>query len=191
MNIAAIKLIIKIAVITGLVIILFQVSSLLFIYKYFSFDYYLSAVAIFFLIAGIFISKYQNRHKTVIATSGNPLLALTAKEASILHLIIEGKSNKEIAAINFVEVSTIKTHINNIYAKLGLNNRTEAILRYRDELSNNKYANIHPPGLFFLRCSGVLRNLGKADTVILLFDLIKKAMIGVTTVPVTNWPTND
>jgi len=41
-------------------------------------------------------------------------------------LINEGKSNKEIAALHFVEVSTVKTHINNLYNKLGVSNRKVA-----------------------------------------------------------------
>ena len=46
------------------------------------------------------------------------------------HWQAEGKSNKDIAAENFVELSTVKTHINNIYAKLGVNSRREAIKVY-------------------------------------------------------------
>ncbi|HEY5689467.1 MAG TPA: helix-turn-helix transcriptional regulator, partial [Yeosuana sp.] len=38
---------------------------------------------------------------------------LTKQEQNILALILENKSNKEIAEILFVSVSTIKTHINN------------------------------------------------------------------------------
>jgi DNA-binding CsgD family transcriptional regulator len=51
---------------------------------------------------------------------------LTAKEAEILTLISIGKSNKEIAGELFIEVSTVKTHINKIYNKLGVRNRKEA-----------------------------------------------------------------
>jgi len=128
---ATIQIIIKIAVITAGVIILFQLASLLFIYKYFRFDYYLSAVALFFLAAGYIISKYRYRHNTT-RNNVDPFVDLSLKEQSILRLIVEGKSNKEIAAINFVEVSTIKTHINNIYTKLGLDNRKQAIHQYKD-----------------------------------------------------------
>ncbi len=51
---------------------------------------------------------------------------LTQKESEILKLICEGKSNKEIASALFVELSTIKTHINKIYSKIGASNRKEA-----------------------------------------------------------------
>ena len=125
---------VKIGIATALAIILFQVSNIFLVYKYFKFDYYITAVAVVFLIAGFFVPR-QNRPRTDGPEAGeNLLLTLTNKELSILQLIAEGKSNKEIAAINFVEVSTIKTHINNIYSKLGLRNRREAVSFYRGVL---------------------------------------------------------
>jgi len=51
---------------------------------------------------------------------------LTQKEKEILLLISEGKSNKEIASSLFVELSTVKSHINKIYSKIGASNRKEA-----------------------------------------------------------------
>ncbi|SDS87102.1 regulatory protein, luxR family [Mucilaginibacter mallensis] len=144
MNLSTIKIIIKIGLVTAGIIILFEATSLLFIYKYFKFDYYLSAVALFFLLAGYTVSKYNTAAKKQSTVEPDPFLNLTNKEQHILQLIIEGKSNKEIAALNYVEVSTIKTHINNIYAKLGLNNRKEAITQYKTRFATVDYANIHP-----------------------------------------------
>jgi len=51
---------------------------------------------------------------------------LTQKEKEILQLISEGKSNKEIASDLFIGLSTVKTHINKIYSKIGVSNRKEA-----------------------------------------------------------------
>ena len=52
---------------------------------------------------------------------------LTGQEVKILDHIKEGKSNKEIASALFIEVSTVKSHINKLYAKLQVSNRKEAI----------------------------------------------------------------
>lgn len=52
---------------------------------------------------------------------------LTKKEIEILNLITTGKSNKEIASDLFVELSTVKTHINKIYTKLNISQRKEAV----------------------------------------------------------------
>jgi len=123
----SIKISLKIGIATALAIILFQVSNIFLVYRYFKFDYYITAVAVMFLIAGFFISKQKADDKTAPAEEQNLLSTLTTKELSILQQIANGKSNKEIAALNFVEVSTIKTHINNIYTKLGLKNRREAV----------------------------------------------------------------
>ena len=133
MTYPTLKISIKIGIAAALAIILFQVSNILLVYKYFKFDYYITAVAVLFLIAGFFISKHKPADLNK-DTAENLLSTLTLKESSILQMIAEGKSNKEIASVNFVEVSTIKTHINNIYTKLGLQNRREAISYYRGKV---------------------------------------------------------
>jgi len=50
---------------------------------------------------------------------------LTKQEQNIVALILEDKSNKEIAEALFVSVSTIKTHVNNIFKKLKVQSRDE------------------------------------------------------------------
>jgi len=52
---------------------------------------------------------------------------LTSQEIKILQLIQQGKSNKEIASDLFIELSTVKSHINKLYAKLQVKNRQEAV----------------------------------------------------------------
>lgn len=57
---------------------------------------------------------------------------LSEREMDILRLIATGRSNQEIAEILFIALSTVKSHINNLYGKLGTNRRTEAVAIARD-----------------------------------------------------------
>jgi DNA-binding NarL/FixJ family response regulator len=52
---------------------------------------------------------------------------LTPREAEVLTLIARGKSNSEIAAELFVSAATVKTHINNLFAKIGVRDRAQAV----------------------------------------------------------------
>ncbi|KAA2262254.1 response regulator transcription factor [Solihabitans fulvus] len=52
---------------------------------------------------------------------------LTAREVEVLRLIAKGLSNQEIAGTLFIGESTVKTHINNAFAKIGASNRAEAV----------------------------------------------------------------
>lgn len=58
------------------------------------------------------------------------LKELTAREKEIIQMIVSGKRNKEIADTLFVELSTIKSHVNNIYKKVEVQTRRELIKKY-------------------------------------------------------------
>lgn len=53
--------------------------------------------------------------------------ALTQREDEILRLIAAGKDNRQIAAALSIEEKTVKNHINNLYSKIGVRSRREAI----------------------------------------------------------------
>ena len=54
--------------------------------------------------------------------------ALTERETEILQHLAQGKSNQDIADDLFLSERTVRTHITNILGKLGLSNRTQAVL---------------------------------------------------------------
>ncbi len=57
---------------------------------------------------------------------------LSRQERNIQTLILEGKTNKEIANELFISLSTVKTHITNIYSKLKISNRRELVRRFQN-----------------------------------------------------------
>jgi DNA-binding CsgD family transcriptional regulator len=63
---------------------------------------------------------------------------LSQREIEVLELIVEGLSNKEIAEDLFISLSTVKTHINNIYKILEVKNRREAIERMSEKNGPNR-----------------------------------------------------
>lgn len=58
--------------------------------------------------------------------------SLTERELDVLRLMCEGHSNQDIADEMVVSVNTIKKHTSNIYGKLGVRNRAQAVLRARE-----------------------------------------------------------
>ena len=57
---------------------------------------------------------------------------LSSREIEVLELIAAGKSNQEMAGILHISLSTVKGHTSNIYGKLSVHTRTQAVSRGRD-----------------------------------------------------------
>jgi two-component system, NarL family, response regulator LiaR len=76
----------------------------------------------------------QNGHATGATAAPEPIdqksiarLGLSTRELEVLQLMAEGLSNQEIAGRLFVSLNTIKTHSSNIFGKLDVRRRTQAI----------------------------------------------------------------
>jgi DNA-binding NarL/FixJ family response regulator len=59
-------------------------------------------------------------------------LDFTPRETDVLILLAMGKSNKAIAETLYISDSTVKAHLTNIYKKLGVENRIEAVVYIKD-----------------------------------------------------------
>ncbi len=59
--------------------------------------------------------------------------SLTDRESEILALLLKGKSNKDIAKLTYVSTETVKTHLHNIYKKLGVKSRLETVALFLKE----------------------------------------------------------
>jgi len=104
-----------------------------------SMEFYIGIVAILFTAVGIWSGFHFTNRKN---TSGNeePLketfagdvdaiskLGISKRELEVLQLMASGLSNQEIADKLFVSLNTIKTHTTNIFVKLDVKRRTQAV----------------------------------------------------------------
>ncbi len=73
----------------------------------------------------LLINNLQKRNINNSVKTENKLFDLSLRQKVVFDLILKGKSNKEITAELNIELSTLKTHINQIYKILGIKSRRE------------------------------------------------------------------
>ncbi len=73
-------------------------------------------------------SQKQAKSMDLPFTSSEPISPLTAREKEVLKLVARGDNNNQIAEKLFVREVTVKTHLNSIFKKLNVTNRTQAVL---------------------------------------------------------------
>lgn len=130
-----------------------SLASLLFLLKWLelrfiivnhSFEIYIGFIALIFTALGIWLALklskpkietvvvekevYVNKKEDfVLNASLVSRLELSKRELEILALLAQGHSNQEIAAKLFVSLSTVKTHNQNLFEKLDVKRRTQAV----------------------------------------------------------------
>lgn len=77
-----------------------------------------------------FFEYFQRSFKeeAVVSDEENLLTYLTSREEEVLELLTQGNNYKGIAGKLFISETTVKTHVNNIFQKLQVNDRTQAVL---------------------------------------------------------------
>ncbi|NND32416.1 MAG: response regulator transcription factor [Saprospiraceae bacterium] len=106
--------------------------------KTFSVDIYLGGIALLFTSLGIWIgyqiitrnSRAGNSLNEMALIAGEESL-LSDREMEVLLLMAEGLSNREIGERLYISIHTVKTHSTNIFSKLGVKRRTQAISQAR------------------------------------------------------------
>jgi LuxR family maltose regulon positive regulatory protein len=77
-------------------------------------------------------SSMHTPNSQLLTLNSQLLEPLSDRELEILRLIDTGATNREIAAKLYIAISTVKTHINNLYGKLSVSNRVQALARARE-----------------------------------------------------------
>ena len=123
-------------------LLLFQLARFQSFRSGFRIEIWIAAFSILFFIIGIIISRKVFRPKphvikqeTIINSSAEfqadlsqvSKLGISKREYEILQLINEGLSNQQIADKLFVSENTVKKHISNLFFKMDVERRTEAI----------------------------------------------------------------
>lgn len=133
-----IKTIVKFGILTGLAIAAVKFLEFSYFSNQLSIKLYMTIVGVGFLSLGIYLGLKYRKQKVLVTyrETTNPEEAqrsgeniLTERELEVLRHIARGHSNQEIADQLFVSLNTIKTHVNNIYSKLGVKRRTQALSR--------------------------------------------------------------
>jgi DNA-binding CsgD family transcriptional regulator len=113
-----------------------------------AFELYIGFIALMFTALGIWLALKLSKprietvvlEKEVYITRNEPFvlntsllsqLELSKRELEILNLMARGHSNEEIASKLFVSLSTVKTHNQNLFEKLNVKRRTQAIEKAR------------------------------------------------------------
>lgn len=112
-----------------------------------SMELYVGIVALFFSALGIWAGLQLTRRfnpavSTNVADPQHPVLLeptqllekynLSKREYEVLILIAQGYSNQEIAETLFVSLNTIKTHSSNVFLKLDVKRRTQAVQKAKE-----------------------------------------------------------
>jgi DNA-binding CsgD family transcriptional regulator len=105
-------------------------------------EFYIGAIALLFMILGIWLALKIARPKTIviekevfiqkpvdfIANESEIIkTGLSKRELEVLQLMAEGLSNQEIAEKLFVTLNTVKTHSSKVFEKLDVKRRTQAV----------------------------------------------------------------
>lgn len=99
-------------------------------------EIYVAVVAVLFAGGGIWMGWRiaARRHGPTFERNEAAIrtLGLTGQELRVLAELASGRANKEIARSLGLSPNTVKTHLANLFAKLGASTRTEAVTRARE-----------------------------------------------------------
>ena len=137
------KELISYAIAMAILLLLLRLLEYKFLVLEYKIEIYAGIIAIIFLLIGIWIANKVTKPKveTVVVekevkifqdnfsinTEAIQTLKISSRELEVLQLMAKGLSNQEIADALFVSLHTIKTHNANLFEKLDVKRRTQAV----------------------------------------------------------------
>jgi DNA-binding NarL/FixJ family response regulator len=107
-----------------------------FLVRAFSWQVYVGLIGVAFAAGGVWIGwKLAARARPETFARNEAALAslgLTGQEVKVLERLAAGRSNKEIARDLGLSPNTVKTHVGNLYGKLDVSRRTQAVGKARE-----------------------------------------------------------
>lgn len=111
-----------------------------------SLEWYGGTLALVFSVLGIFAGQKLTQPKQIVVEKTVTVaeksfilneklleeLSISKREHEILRLMSEGYSNQEIADKAFISLNTVKTHTSNLFFKLDVKRRTQAIMKAKE-----------------------------------------------------------
>ena len=140
----------RIIIIYGLVLAVLVTLLKMLEYKYMvhdvSMELYMGIIATLFTAVGIWLGfkLIQRKKETIIKEVLVPVndyvkdeamvekLGISVREYDVLEQMSQGLSNQEIADVLFISLNTVKTHAANLYMKLDVKRRTQAIQKAKE-----------------------------------------------------------
>ena len=115
----------------ALLLVLLKSIEYLFLTYRVTFEFYAGLIGAAFFIIGVWAGIIMNKKSVNLPSASMSIsndvakeYGLSTRELDVLREIADGLSNQEIADKLFVSLNTVKTHIANIYSKLGVKRRT-------------------------------------------------------------------
>lgn len=130
--------------VVALLVVVMNLLDFHFLIHSLAIEYYLGLVALVFAVTGAWVGwqltqptkKDLQIHtiETVLNRQEPSIIQtdLSPREIEVLHLIAQGFSNQEIADRLFVSLNTVKSHSSNVFVKLDVKRRTQAVQKARE-----------------------------------------------------------
>jgi NarL family two-component system response regulator LiaR len=130
--------------VVALLVVVMNLLDFHFLIHSLAIEYYLGLVALVFAVTGARVGWQLTQptkkdlqiltNEAVLSRQEPSLIQtdLSPREIEVLHLIAQGFSNQEIADRLFVSLNTVKSHSSNVFVKLDVKRRTQAVQKARE-----------------------------------------------------------